>query len=80
MARQYKVKGTNTYLIWAIVLALICIWAIKDGWFPSPSKIARHGSPDSPNLADHFYAFNHSLAYLSGVGSLVCAIVHNFVK
>jgi len=80
MARQYDVKGTNTYLIWSAVLALLCVWAIRDGWFPPPSKIAAHGTMDNPNPGDHFYSFNHSLAYLAGIGSLVCAIIHRFVK
>jgi len=80
MARRYDARVTNTYMIWSIVLALLCIWAIRDGWFPSPSKIAKHGPMDNPNLGDTFYQFNHTVAYLSGIGSLVCAIIHRFVK
>lgn len=80
MARQYDVRGTNIYLVWSIGLALLCLWAIRDGWFPPASKVLAHGAPEAPNPGDGFYAFNRSLAWLSGIGSLVCAVVHRFVK
>lgn len=80
MARQYQVKGTNTFLLWSIGLAVLCAWAVRDGWFPPESKIAAHGTPDQPFPGDNFYSFNQVLAWLSGVGSLVCAVVHRFVK
>ena len=78
MARQYDVKGTSSFLIWSIGLALLCAWALKDGWFPSEGVINKHGVPGESQ--DHFYTFNRSLAYLSGVGSIVCAFVHKFVR
>jgi len=80
MARRYQVEGTKSYLVGSIVLAFLCVWAIRDGWFPPESKIEMHGTPAEPNQGDHFYQFNRSLAYLSGIGSIVCAIVHRFVK
>lgn len=80
MARKYEVEGTRTFLIWAIVLAVLCLWAVRDGWFPPESKILAHGTPAEPHDGDHFYAFNRTLAYLSGIGSLVCASIHKFVK
>jgi hypothetical protein len=80
MARRYKVEGTKSYLVGSIFLALLCVWAIRDGWFPSGSKIEMHGLPSAPNDGDHFYPFNRSLTFLSGIGSVVCAIVHRFVK
>lgn len=78
MARQYDVKGTSSFLIWSIGLALLCAWAIKDGWFPSESVIEKHGLPAEGK--DSFYLFNRSLTFLSGVGSIVCAFVHKFVR
>lgn len=80
MARKYDVKGTSSFLIWSIALAVLCLWAIRDGWFPAESKILSHGPADNPNPGDHFYSFNRSLAWLSGIASLVCAVVHRFVK
>jgi hypothetical protein len=80
MARRYQVEGTKSYLVGSICLALLCVWAIRDGWFPTESKIEMHGTPDNPHPGDHFYHFNRSLTYLSGIGSIVCAIIHRFVK
>ncbi len=42
MARRYKVEGTSDFLIAAVVLAGLGVWAIKDGWFPSPKVLEKH--------------------------------------
>jgi hypothetical protein len=78
MARQYRIQGTREFLIWSIGLGLLCVWAIRDGWFPTESTITKHGPPDQP--LDSFYLFNQSLAVLSGVGTVVCAVIHRIVK
>lgn len=80
MARQYDVEGTKTFLVWSVVLALLCLWAIRDGWFPTESKITAHGPAHDPLPGHHFYIFNRSLAYLSGLGAIACGIIHKFVK
>lgn len=78
VARRYDVKGTREYLIWSIGLALLCLWAVRDGWFPTEAKIEQHGPPEEP--LDSFYIFNQSLAVLSGVGAVVCAVIHRYVR
>lgn len=80
MARKYDVEGTRTFLIWSIVLFVLCLWAVRDGWFPAESKILAHGPADAPHEGDHFYPFNRTLAVLSGLGSIVCGFIHKFVK
>ena len=80
MARQYDVQGTKSYLMWSIILLAVCLWAFRDGWFPSPSKVELHGPRGAPHAGDHFYPFNQTLAILSGLGAAICAIVHKFVK
>ena len=40
--RQYKVKGTNDFLILAAIFFFLCIWAIKDAWFPSDQVLKKH--------------------------------------
>lgn len=40
--RRYDVKGTNDFLIAAVVLAGLSAWAVKDGWFPSARVLQRH--------------------------------------
>ena len=67
MARQYEVKGTRKYLYWSLGLAALCLWAIKDGWFPSA------------DMEEHVM-FNKTLAVGSGIASFVCIIIHRFVK
>lgn len=42
MARTYNVKGTNDFMIWAVLLFALCIWAVRDGWFPPPSKLDKY--------------------------------------
>ena len=40
--RVYKNKGSNDYLIMSVIFFLLCIWAIKDGWFPSDKVMKKH--------------------------------------
>ena len=42
MARKVKVKGTKDFLVFSIGLALLGAWALKDGWYPSPSVLKKH--------------------------------------
>lgn len=44
----------------------MCLWAIKDGWFPSEKVLIRHPETDA-----NFYLFNQSLTYISGVLTIV---------
>lgn len=158
MARRYTVEGTNDFLIAAVCLLGLGIWAVKDGWFPSPKVLEKHphevavvspvdgivadlnavagmnvstnhvvarvrpagttGAVQPPEPVDlrsgklgdaadgtvmevrsarhdtvkqgdtiaiiapdeHFYPFNKSLAVLSLIGAVVCAVIHRAVK
>lgn len=40
--RTYKVKATNDFLILAAIFFFLCIWAIKDAWFPSEKVMKKH--------------------------------------
>jgi multidrug resistance efflux pump len=42
MARKLNVKGTKDFLIAAIVLGLLGLWAIRDGWFPPESILKKY--------------------------------------
>lgn len=44
MARRYHVEGTKSYLIAALVLGLLSIWHIVDGWVP---QVRWMGAPAS---------------------------------
>jgi multidrug resistance efflux pump len=147
MARRFNVKGTNDFIVWAVVLFALGLWCIKDGWFPSQATLDRHpheilvkadqtGSvkdvfvkrgeliraeqpivrlaltetnaeqllkaPSQGEVGgmlaekgalisrgqtvatlipeDTFYTFNHSLAFLSLLGALICAVIHFLVR
>ena len=76
MARKYEVEGTKNFLIWAILLLLLGLWCVKDGWFPSETVAAKH----PPEEDRGFYLFNQTLAVLCLVGSVVCTYIHYVVK
>lgn len=76
MARKYNVEGTKAFMIWGIVLLLLGIWCVMDGWFPSESTVTAHPL----DKASSFYAFNKSLAILSLVGAAICGYIHLVVK
>ena len=40
--RQYKVKSSKDFLIFGCVFFFLCIWAIKDAWFPSDAVLKKH--------------------------------------
>jgi multidrug resistance efflux pump len=40
--RQYKVKSNKDFLIFGFVFFFLCIWAIKDAWFPSDAVLKKH--------------------------------------
>ena len=76
MARRHHVEGTKSFLLWAIILLAVGLWAVKDGWFPSDAKLLQHPLDKDTN----FYLFNKSLAFLSLVGSAICGYIHLVVK
>ena len=153
MARRFNVQGTNDFLVWAVLLLVLGLWCVKDGWFPSQTVLDKHPHeilikaeqdstvaevfvkngelirPEQPiarltesgkkedrilkgtlvpgshenfqvnavlagkgevvkagqvvvNLSpnDTFYTFNHTLAFLALLGSLICAVIHFLVR
>ena len=147
MARRFRVQGTNDFLVGAIVLLVLGLWCVKDGWFPSEATLKKHPhtvqiTVTQPGMIkdiyvqrgeliraeqpivrlvltetngeqllkaplqgviagilaeknaevhrnqivatmtpeDTFYTFNHSLAVLTLLGSLVCAVIHFMVR
>ena len=42
MARKYDLHTTKDFLVWAIILAALGLWCVKDGWFPAESVMDRH--------------------------------------
>jgi multidrug resistance efflux pump len=40
--RRYNIKGTNDFLVLAGIFFFLCLWSIKDAWFPSPKVLKKH--------------------------------------
>lgn len=86
MPRKFDVKGTREFLYWSVGLALLTLWAVRDGWAGTWSEMGLHtlvanvirDHPDYP--ADSFYLFNRVLTFLAGIGSVVCGVIHRIVR
>ncbi len=40
--KRYKIKGTKDFLILAVFCGFICIWSIRDAWFPTKKILKKH--------------------------------------
>lgn len=40
--RHYKVRGTNDFLVMALIFFFLGLWAVKDAWFPSERTKKNH--------------------------------------
>jgi multidrug resistance efflux pump len=40
--RKYNVKGTKDFVVLAGIFFFLCLWAIKDAWYPSPKVLEKH--------------------------------------
>ena len=40
--RKYNVKGTKDFIVLAGIFFFLCLWAVKDAWYPSPKVLEKH--------------------------------------
>lgn len=40
--RKYNIKGTKDFIVFAGIFFFLCLWAVKDAWFPSPKVLEKH--------------------------------------
>lgn len=40
--RKYNTKGTKDFIVLAGIFFFLCLWAIKDAWYPSPKVMEKH--------------------------------------
>ena len=40
--RKYHVKGTNDFIVLAGIFFFLCLWSIKDAWYPSEKVLKKH--------------------------------------
>ena len=76
MPRKYNVEGTKSFLIAAIILLVLGLWHIKDGWFPSPEVMEKH----VPGTDDTYYLYNKVTGVILTVAAAICGYVHRVVK
>lgn len=76
MARAYRIRGSNQYLIWALVLLALGLWCVRDGWF-TPERIKQEKTPQE---LKNFVLFNKSLAVILLTASGVCAYIHRVAR
>lgn len=42
--RMYNIKGTKDFLVLSGIFFFLCLWAVKDAWYPSPNVLKKHPS------------------------------------
>ncbi len=47
--RKYNVRGTKDFIVLAGIFFFLCLWAVKDAWYPSPKVVEKH--PMEVNLS-----------------------------
>ena len=40
--KRFKIKGTKDFLVAAVACLFLCLWAVKDAWFPSAKVQEKH--------------------------------------
>ena len=40
--RRYNVKGIKDFIVLAGIFFFLCLWAVKDAWYPSPKVLKDH--------------------------------------
>lgn len=40
--RTYNIKGTNDFLVLGLIFFFLCLWAVKDAWYPSDKVLKKH--------------------------------------
>lgn len=40
--RKYNIKGTNDFLVLGLIFFFLCLWAVKDAWYPSDKVLKKH--------------------------------------
>ncbi len=40
--RRFSIKGTKDFLVLAVFCAALCVWSIRDAWFPTKKILKKH--------------------------------------
>ncbi len=75
---RFNVKGTKDFLVMAVFCAFLCLWSIRDAWFPSKKVLEKH--PQSLSVAMEVSGVIKSLPLHPGeefAGTVVLATIHD---
>lgn len=39
---RFNIKGTKDFLVAAVFCGFLCVWAVRDGWFPTQKILKKH--------------------------------------
>lgn len=40
--RRFAIKGTKDFLVLAVFCAFLCVWSVRDAWFPTKKILKKH--------------------------------------
>ena len=75
---RFNVKGTKDFLVMAVFCGFLCLWSIRDAWFPTKKVLEKH--PQSISIAMEVSGVIKSLPLPPGeefAGSVVLATVYD---
>lgn len=74
--KKYNVETPKTYLIFAVILLVLGLWHIWDGWFPREAVLLEHPLAEDPN----YYVYNKVTGVLLTLGGVVCGYIHRVIN
>ncbi|MBI9020041.1 MAG: hypothetical protein JEZ10_02135 [Verrucomicrobia bacterium] len=39
---RFSIKGTKDFLVMAVACGFLCLWSIRDAWFPTKKILEKH--------------------------------------
>lgn len=75
---RFSIKGTKDFLVMAVACGFLCLWSIRDAWFPTKKILEKH--PQSVEVAMKVSGVIKSLPVAPGhefVGSVVLVEIYD---
>ena len=75
---RFNVKGTKDFLVMAVFCAFLCLWSVRDAWFPTKKVLEKH--PQSIVVAMEVSGVIKSLPMQPGEefgGDVILAVIYD---
>jgi len=75
---RFNIKGTKDFLVMAVFCAFLCLWSVRDAWFPSKKVLEKH--PQTVEVAMEVSGVMKSLPLHPGeefAGAVVLATIYD---